>query len=329
MSSPKPTVRPATPDDADAIIALSAQMDTPLTPAVFRWKYLESPSARISDSVVGVDAEGKVVGHAGVVVQPINVLGARHVAGQVTDIMTASGKHDLALANQLYEAATASLDARGSSATIGFVNARSLAPLHGRAITLLGMLDRWRLDADGPSGARLRAALDAKLDERFVPTLVPELDVGAEVDALWATCRRREVVSVSKDARYLKWKYVDDPARRYRVFGARFGDQLLAVAVVMPRREHWVVLELVSREKSVPFARELLALLSAEAARVGVGRLRLVAMDPWYFRAIAAELEPEPDFAHHVFARAVKPERARVYENAASWTLTLGDAESI
>ena len=70
MSSPKPTVRPATPDDADAIIALSAQMDTPLTPAVFRWKYLESPSARISDSVVGVDADGKVVGHAGVVVQP-------------------------------------------------------------------------------------------------------------------------------------------------------------------------------------------------------------------------------------------------------------------
>ena len=306
-------------DEARVVEMFERVFREPYDLALWRWKYLEGPSARPELSVVAEGEGGALVGHGAVFCSPLNLIGRKKGCGQVTDLMIDPALQKTGIGSAIYVRCVEQVAAAGFPVCLAFPNERSAVGLHWHAAHV-AIMEKYEVTAGGAEHAALAAEVDAEPE-------VPRFELDERVDDLFASAARLESLSVWKDRAYLEWRYARHPRNAYRFMALAYGDLLMGLAVVKPQGRRWRLMELIVRDKRATVARRLL-LEVVGALEAPAAALEFVGRDPWFFADALGALARRPYFSHHVFARAVDREQAFLYENPLNWTFTLGDCDS-
>jgi hypothetical protein len=339
-------LRLASLDDRPGILSLFERtFGKPKSGERWRWQYDDPPSG---EGIVTVAlSDGQVVGCAALMRQDLNFQGDRLPAAQACDGMLHEGFRGAgryaALASMTHSRAAE----QGLVSVIGFPNLpayptqirnvsysrtlrfhyfytrTSAPPRLGRgagvvATPLLAVGNRLRLRV---SRLRLGANLDVE-SGRSVPD---------DIDKLLRHHRMQEVVSVWKDAEYLRWRYENHPDYDYRFHVLRRGPAPLAVAVTRRVRGAVLICELVHPNKEVYEAaylvRRVVDLEGRSASTVG-----FFGWDAGFYEAVLKEAG-----FHHVphspFVKIARVLKHHPLETAfripSNWTMVHGDTDVV
>jgi GNAT superfamily N-acetyltransferase len=155
-------------------------------------------------------------------------------------------------------------------------------------------------------------------------------DFSAEYDALWEKARASYTMCVRRDVRYLRWKYLECPHRRYDLLEARRGGDLAGYAV--SRRDDyrgtrlgWIV-DVFTDTRDEPAKEALLHALLGSFREAGVARAQVYTLNA----PLAATLRrfgffPGSSAVQFCVKSAVDPRGA--FENVGGWNLMFGDGD--
>lgn len=298
----------------------------------WRWKYIDNPASRLGVSVV-VEHEGELVGHHGAIPAPVNYLGQAHerILVQGGDGMVLRDHRKASLLTSAWGLSNQLLDAHPELVvTTGMPNEQMIYPVQHNLVRTL-LMEQWSLALGSPGHEQLRARVeDVPEDRRYELEFVADYDPGQDMHELWATVAQTEPLSVAKSPAYMDWKYRKRPDRSYQIMALRLYDAIVAVTVGQPLGDRIVLVELMSLGKNVAFAQELLLRVADHLRAQGVAGLKFVGKDPWYFERCFAQFERVTDHRHPFYTLAARGRAlARIYENPANWTVTLGDNDDI
>ena len=198
-----------------------------------------------------------------------------------------------------------------------------------------GAVARRRLG--GVLGALAAPALAAFLRLRLgrPPRPAPDVEVrpatvSPEYDALWARARASNTMCVRRDERYLRWKYLECPHRRYDLVEARRQGELVGYAAsrlddYRGTRLGWIVDVFTDTRDEAAKDALVHALVSGFRAK-GVARAQAYSLNA----PLAATLRRHgffPGFSAVQFCvkAAVLPQGA--FENVGGWNLMFGDGD--
>jgi GNAT superfamily N-acetyltransferase len=269
-------VRPYRPGDESGIVALfDRAFVRPAPPGFWAWKYAQGPVG--IDTIVVLDAGGRVVAHMGGVPVFAQLRGQRVTIAQTTDLaVDPDYRRGLRGGRLLVELTDCYRD---TSCAAG--RAMLLAVPIPDALRLL--LTRPRIDALRPFTALLRD-LPISPGPRSWRLRVGEValdDPGT--DRLWARLARQFPMATIRGRAYLGWRYARRPVVRYRALGVfdRWRGRLEALAVLRPeweRQPFAVVMDWLAPRERPEVGRFLLAACEAEAR--AAGRSQLMAWFP-------------------------------------------------
>lgn len=317
------------------VLALRASVwgaDHPHTRADFlEWLFGEGNPAGRGAGVV-LRRSGSAIGFAGLCPRRARIEGRDVTIAHGLDYMVerrlgaaGSGRHALRIAAEWAELARA----RGFAFGINFPNENSrrlltsgrlgwrqilsprlmVRPLHGRGVEGGAAAKAMRLGLSlGGAVFGGAARLRGRAPEGAVRPLDPasEADAGA-IDDLWIRRRDDTPISLSRDAAALRWRYLDNPVRRYRLLGWECRSGISAL-IVTTRREleglaSVLIVDAVFDPASPAVARALVraavqeaaadgaCLAAAEAAqRTALGR----ALSGSAFVTVPRRLDPKP-----------------------------------
>ncbi|HVS14437.1 MAG TPA: GNAT family N-acetyltransferase [Thermoanaerobaculia bacterium] len=227
------TVRPYRPGDEDAILALFRRsFHVERDRAHWAWKYAANPHGahRIS---LARDPGGELVGQY--CAYPVRLLqdGREQTVHQVGDIMTAASARGVGRGPTSVFARTArhfyETFCRGQ---VRFNYGFNTGAHQKLSIRLVGAHQveeaPLRVRELGRRPARVRRRLLGGC--RIAPDPGPD-----ELDRLWREARAAYGSLVVRDARHLRWRYLDRPDQRYLLLGARRRRRLVAWAVFARR----------------------------------------------------------------------------------------------
>jgi len=236
------TSRQYRPGDESAILDLFARsFHQQRSIEHFRWKYERNPFGNEHSSVT-FDESGRLVAHYGGYVVPFFDRGEQRIAHQIGDIMTdrsvrhvglgptsIHGRNALHFYRQFCDRRIA-FNYGFSTATsqkfaIRFLRAERveaapyrLRDLRSDPIPRIGGLQRWQ------RGYRLE----------------PVTNVDAEYDRFFARVASAYGFLVRRDARYLRWRYLDAPAQPYRIVAIRKWRRLVGWSVFRLRENRLI-----------------------------------------------------------------------------------------
>lgn len=238
------TLRPAGPEDTDALVALLAAVfpDNPKAdPAVLRWQFWDDPFGRAASWVV--EDDGRLVCHFAVLPVPARLDGRDVTAAKPADAATLPSHRGLGLMGAAARAVAEECRDRGLPVTICLPNPRARGPLRR-----IGMVEV------APVRALVAPLDDAWLARRFaLPTAAARLlrrtafrlgtpDGATAVDAppddlddLWEATAATVPAGIVHDAAWWRWRYVDRPGGRYRFHVRRRRGRLVAAAASVVR----------------------------------------------------------------------------------------------
>lgn len=279
-------MEPDAPEDATPVAFSSrVQSEEPRLPALFaavfgherdaarwRWQYEASPGG--AGTVTMASAGEEAVGCVGLMRQDLCHAGTRIAAGQGCDAMMAETHRGQGLFPRLAHANYADAAARGCRVVVAFPNALSFVPtvraLQHRRIAVLkhyyrrlgtrrlagGIVDRvtrafWTLP--NMAGLRvLRARIRRRRQVEITDTVPPD------IEPLLAAYRGQQVLSVWKDAEYLRWRYQDHPQHSYAFHVLREGGRPVALAIVRLARDVAEICDLIDPRRDPRTSAELL-----------------------------------------------------------------------
>ena len=280
----EPVLRKGTRDDAEGICALlrrafpdnaKGQRD------VLDWQYWDNPFG--PPTVWLWQDQDRVVGHYSVVPYPARISGRPARLGIGIDAAVDPDYQGRQLFGPLARSLYADALAHDAQAVVCYPNENSVRGIARQGWVELGQLrthllplrPEWYAQRVGVPAAVLRplvqlAALRVRGRSDHECRQVAGADLLDGADALWQRQERDLVHGVTRDAAWLRWRYLDRPgASPYRCWTARRAGELRALAVTTEREQ-----------QGAPFT-YLMELIAddAAAARALVGRIALESGD--------------------------------------------------
>ena len=310
------------------------------------WQYRRSPAG---PGIVGVaDTGGRIVGCLTLMRQDLNVAGTRLPAAQACDGMMEAefrkGGHFAALGHANDETGAAI----GLGVIIGFPNQQSFPTMvrhlgHHRVLVLKHYYRR--LGARRLLGAadialrplvRTRdfanlSLLRFRRGERLQMDVTRDVPEG--VDAFLSAARRLEVLSIWKDAAYLRWRYAEHPENRYDFVALRREGEIQALAVMRRMDTGVAICELMQKDRDPRLGAVLLhrlALRAGDDPRCQI--IEFYGSDISFFDAAFMEAgwSSSPHSLFTMTAKHVAPGPAeRLVPFAANWQISYGDTDVV
>jgi len=350
-------IREFRPGDESAILALFQQVfGRERSLAHWRWKFEQSPYPGPQIALAFDKRSGALAAHYAVVPVQLNWMGRPLLAAQSVDTMVHPDAQGRGLFEATARALYAALPERGIRLVYGLPNRSSypgfMRKLAWKRVGFLSVYQQ-RLSIRQPlarvlglralaagadlayrSARRVRGAaacwlLRRRLGGRLrfrASDALPEA-----WDGLWDELRSHEVVSLWKDAEYLRWRYDRHPERRFAHACLERDGALVALAVVeLGHRRELRICELQVQQHDVLLARLLLAEIAAHFGHAGAEVLSFRGLDAGFSEAVFQGFERETDFALVFAGRPLDaPELAECFARRDDWSLTLGDTDLV
>jgi GNAT superfamily N-acetyltransferase len=308
-------VRPWQPGDEAAILALFRDSyGKDLSEATWTWRFA---TAAAGPGVIVLAWDGpRLAAHYAVTAVQLSVDGADVACGLSGTTMTHPDYRGVGLFPRLAEATYAAMHARGMQLVWGFPNDLS----HRGFVEDLGWKDIYEIPT-------LRATLPLRRAVDGDAAVREETHLDGDFDALWQVARRRYRMVGRRDARALRWRYIDNPGDRYRLLALRDASGLGGYAVIKRYQQELHVIDLLARDDAseARLARTAIAVAQSEGA---------ASVSLWLapHRPLHGELErlgfrndkPVTYFG----ARAFDPTVDRtIVEDYRSWHVMMGDSD--
>jgi GNAT superfamily N-acetyltransferase len=151
--------------------------------------------------------------------------------------------------------------------------------------------------------------------------------VPAGYDRLWDDVRSYEVISVWKDEEYFRWRYDQNPDKRYEYFFLTAGDEIVALSVAASDGSH--LHELIVKDRDVRVGRMLLNRVLAHYAGRAHSHLLFFGFDFGFFDACFApefrrEMATQLPICAKVWGHDDLCDDFRLPDN---WTIAYGDLD--
>lgn len=223
------------PGDEDQILALFRHsFGRDLDRAYWAWRFQDSPAGA---AVIYLAWDGDILAaHYAVTSVEVRIQGQDWPTGLSGTTMTHPDYRGLGLFPELARRTYARMAETGRAMVWGFPNALS----HRGFVRDLNWVDVYevptlRLSLAGP--LRLPAAGDGVVE-------LAAFDAG--FDDLWARVRDDRLIAVKRDSRYLRWRYAQNPAERYRILACVDAGTITGYAVFKRYREELQVVDILS-----------------------------------------------------------------------------------
>lgn len=288
----------------------------------WRWRYVDAPVERVDIHILCSDDE--VVGHLGGVGYPTFVNAQRMVCRLPGDAMVRPDHRGRRGYHMLLEA----MRQLPYDLRIVFPNDATVRQQLPRGdYTFIDTLPQWLTWRTRPVDAALRFIARTRL------TLEPMDEPGPDVDALGEDSRHFAACIRVRDARYVRWRWLDHPAGDWRIIAARDRGAGLRGFVVFGVDAHHDdgrlgrIVDILVRD-----AVATRALLHAAAHELSSRGCSLIALDyqdprPWSKRACYLSGFVRRGSGPTVAGKALT-ERARPWgDSLASWYVTRGDTD--
>jgi GNAT acetyltransferase-like protein len=320
----------------------------------WRWQFKDNPYGGPFASLARRVDDGAVVGSYSVMPIMLNVMGRPVLACQSVDTAVHADYRGQRVFEQTATDCYAWCESQGVKAVIGFPNAISyqglvrtlnwrrvgfpvefrmrmeIAPLlrATRVPMLPALADAFFRPARRAQlalrGALLRRITGSDLVFRVAST-VPE-----GYDALWNAWRSQEVLSVWKDADYLRWRYDRNPDHQFTYFFIARRNEILAQAVGVEIEGALVLCELLVADRDPLVGERLVVDICRHAGGRGLRSVKFLASDTGYFDEILRGFDRRTAWANVFCARSFDPGILReLLPGAANWTVTFGDVDFV
>lgn len=347
-AEPEFVARAYRPGDEAAILALFEQcFGVPQSLERWRWKFERTPPAPAAIEVL--ESRGEIVGHLARQAFPAFVEGRREMVETAIDLMVSREARGQRASVLLMGRASA----HGASCRISFPSDQTVAISRTEPIGVeyLGRIPQWVRWRDAAALTRERAGL-RHLPGRALAALQvaassaiarPPPDVvvsaleqpGGELDRLAESLARTAPCIRIRDSRYVRWRWLDEPERQWRLLAARSTDGGLRGFAAFgpapePRSDGTRAGRIADLLACDP--RATTALLVTAAGELFAAGCELVTFDchdprPWARRAcLRAGFLPR-GVGPHVIVRPLTQEGSRVAVRMEDWYLTLGDSD--
>ncbi len=149
-------------------------------------------------------------------------------------------------------------------------------------------------------------------------------------DSLWDACRSQEVLSLWKDARYLRWRYDDNPEHEFSYLYLMRDGAIVALAVVVEIDDVATICELMVREHDVRLGRLLVSHACLRALGRGMDKVRFLGSDAGFLDDVFQGFERHVSFENVLVGRAFQDADLNALASIPSnWTVTLGDGDFV
>lgn len=325
------------------------------SPEHWRWQFKDNPYGGPFASLARRVDDGVVVGSYSVMPIKLNVMGRPVLACQSVDTAVHPDHRGQRVFEQTASDCYAWCESSGVQAVVGFPNANSypgfMRTLDWRRIVFplqhtmrLSIARELRVafgipvvpgvvDAFYGSGRQLALALRRAFAGPLpggraafeVATSVPE-----GYDALWNAWRSQEVLSIWKDAEYMRWRYDRNPDRRFTYYTLARGSEILAQAVGVEIDGAMMLCELLVGGRDLPVGRRLVLEITLLALARGMRSVGFLGSDGGFFAEILTGFARRRSHANVFCGRSFDAGVLReLLPLPGNWTLTFGDGDFV
>lgn len=342
-------------DEADLLELFNREFGLQRSMEHWRWQFLRNPHADPFIVLARRDSDGLLVGSHIAMPVSLNIKGQKVLAAHSLDLVVhrdfrRQGVFEVTggeCSRWCAEAGVRTLFAFPNlSSYPGFVRVlgweRILFPCSYRM--RLGLAAgrgrpqwlRWALRAiDAPvRAARLmqlwsrrlagRRALPRGLELRLATT------VPSTYDRLWKHHASLEVLSLWKDARYMQWRYDENPDHTFEYACLFQGEELVALAVLHRDPSRVMICELLSKDRNVAIGEALVTEICLGALLRGDANVAFLGHDQGFFQSCLTGFRRSVALENVFCGRGVEdPILERLVPHGANWSVTYGDADFV
>jgi len=321
----------------------------------WRWQFKDNPYGGPFVSLARRIDDSAVVGSYSVMPLKLNVMGRPVLACQSVDTAVHPDHRGQRVFEQTASDCYAWCEASGVRAVVGFPNANSypgfMRTLDWRRIVfpvqhtlrlsiarelrtalgipLLPALADVFYGAGRLAGLSLNRALAARLPGG-ASTFHTAGTVPEGYEALWNAWRSQEVLSLWKDAEYLRWRYDRNPDHRFTYYYLARGSELLAQAIGVEIDGALMLCELLVGGRDLGVGRRLVREVGLHALGRGMRAVGFLGSDAGFFADVLTGFARRNSYANVFCGRSFDPGVLReLLPLAANWTVTFGDGDFV
>jgi hypothetical protein len=341
------------PGDEAAVMALFATVfGHARTPEHWNWQFRDNPYGGPFISLARAKQDGALVGSYSVTPIRLNVMGRPVPGCQSVDTAVHPDWRNQRVFEKTARDCYAWCAESGIEAVIGFPNARSYPgfmrtlgwrragfPVQYRQRFDLGqrgglgaagaVIDAFVRTASRPGLALRRSLL--KKQAGGSADVVWTSEVPSDYESLWSLVRSQEVLSVWKDADYLRWRYDRNPDRRFRYACLRQGGELLALAVTAELEGVATICEFLVRGRDATLGRLLVGAIVHEALEREARGVEFIGFDMGFFDEAFEGFDRRLSTANVFCGRAFSDAGplAELLPFGQNWTVVFGDGDFV
>jgi len=224
------------------------------------WWYERNPVGTHSSKVAVAD--GRIVAHAGGTPVEIHTNGERFVANLSGDLLADPEFRVKRAFLWTFVASRVRAEEKGEAATWGFANKAGMAAVADQTNTIIRGVSVPRMDkvvnatpfvqrrlksgpiaglVAAPSNAAIRLALSMRMPRANREIVIEEVTAFDErFDDLWERVAPNFPRTLVRSARFLNWRYMENPLNEYTVFAAVKGGTLIGFTILRTKMEKGV-----------------------------------------------------------------------------------------
>jgi hypothetical protein len=177
----------------------------------------------------------------------------------------------------------------------------------------------------------LRLILKKKIATAKVLKFTASSSIPDGYESLWNVIKNYQVLSIWKDAAYLRWRYEQNPRHIFDYFYLKRNNEILAFAVAHSKKDTVSICEFMVLNNNVLKGKLLLNEMQSYYVNKGKKCLIFVGLDLGYFQTIFRKFEDDPAFGFNFCGRVfeVKDELNDFFPFPFNWTVTYGDVDAL
>lgn len=357
MNTQKWVIRPYKEGDEFQILDLfELVFDKKRSLEHWRWKFKKNPYSNVNAALAWTVPQERLIGQHTVMPVKLNFRGDSVLACQETDTMVHPDFRGQGISLKTADYCYHELKRSGTNIVFGFPNQNAYPALVRRLQWKRIMYLKeytFRLNIFQETRLFFRLSFPSKvlnfcfsiflrsklhldllvLKKRLpkIPTLCYTDSVPEGYGALWNAIKSYEVLSVWKDAEYLKWRYDQNPDDRFVYFYLLFDGEIVGVCVVNAEKGKDVLIcELLVKDKDVLLGRLLINQILSHYAGSQHRKARFVGIDAGFFEEVLVAFRSAALFSLPFCARAFGNATLEDwFVHPTNWTVTYGDTDVI